>query len=840
MWSLLSLPDLKYVQKTLNPYSITIGQSSDFNVKIKNNGSMGLKLNANSSIQFSSNDQLYSFNLIDDRIIKGNSEAELIFKSNNKPIILERSYYFPKILLDGEKDNKEKYSKILNIVSDSLNVDSPVNLSIVKGTLFPDTVAFNQDTQFSVEVVNTGSADALIDESNSYIKIVDGSTIYKSFLLGDSLVSGNSSKRLSFVGSNINSTFSNGTHQANFELIGLDRNKYSFSFTDSTSSDYLSIITAPNISYASGLKPEIIKPGENIFIELVVNNSGQAYVTLDTNTTLRFSYGDRIFSTNLSYPVFLDGGIKNKKLQFNGKIFEDSGTYGKFPIVLDLNGNYLNRVAFIQNDLIADSIYVWSGRGAEILSIHYIDGSIAGIPDGDINKGDLIKIKFDRQMNLEPIALYDVKEAFTLISKGDRFSRNNSEVLKTFDMLNYDGTDKDSVVFIELGDNPLLSNSGATKRLYNNSSQKTDIKTSYDPSLIIINTNIKENIIVGTDGSDAGFPMNKANLDSQLIKINNVDSSMSFYTKFSVLAYDTIPPVMLNVYPNWNLEKNVSSMTPFKAFISGRNYIYKDHLASYLNEVIINKDSIDFFIENHERLFSALSEINNINPGKIKELRKELDSYNIMINDNDSPILINPFKKMFSPIIGPIKYNFSTVSVLPDTFYSLEGPLTNFERSSEDYIISDNTIPSYNLEIRNNKDFADKTFSWLHIPTAEQSYVYVDSFAVSKQRGSRSVESYHVWSAPNPFIKSRSEKIEIEYELSDNVENIELILVDSAGRLVKKWKNTELNSSRGLHRVNNGWDGTNMNQDKISSGVYLLYLKIDNTLKSSWVIAYKS
>jgi len=177
--------------------------------------------------------------------------------------------------------------------------------------------------------------------------------------------------------------------------------------------------------------------------------------------------------------------------------------------------------------------------------------------------------------------------------------------------------------------------------------------------------------------------------------------------------------------------------------------------------------------------------------------------------------------------------------VEPDTFIAGDNASIEFDRTVEDYAIKANFIPKYNLTIESTLDFSSKTYAWLNFGTATKSYSYVDSFSVSNERGMRSLDGYFVWSAPNPFIKKSSNKIEIEYELVKDVNIIELILIDSAGRLVKKWDNKLLNSTKGIHRLNNGWDGTDMNGNNISSGVYLLYLKIENTLKSSWIIAYQ-
>ena len=836
-WTLLSLPNLSYVDSSIIPQSVTKGQNVEFVVTVFNQGSMGLTLNNNSNITLSTGSDSIGMNIIDEKIVIGNSKTDLRFVSSLIPNSLSYRYYYPRLELMGMKDNNELYSSIISISSDSIQIDSPVELSIVQGTLLPDTVAHNQDVSFSVEVKNKGSADAIIDESKSWIKINDGPLQYKSVLTGNSLISGLSQKRVSFIGTKIDSQFSLTFYKASFQMEGLDHNGFSFISVDSTNDEYLAVITPPKIVYSSGLTPTVIKPGEEIAFELLVNNKGQAPLMLDTNTTLQFSYGNKTYTSNLSQSVYLQGEMENKVLKFHRKMVTNSGRFGKFPIYLDLNGHYLRNVPFTQNNLFTDSVYVWSGRGAEIASISYIDGSINGVPDGIINGNDLIKIKFDREIH--PINSQNVSNVFTLISEGDRFSQDETALIKNPDDFDYVGIDEDSVTFIELGNEPIIANSGASNRNVNNPNSLTIIRAEYNPSLIIINTNIDEGVIVGVDGSDAGFPMNKTNLDSQLFEINLPGQDYQKFSRFSILALDDIQPAVLNVYPNWDIEKNISAYTPFKAFISGRNFVYEEDLVSFITELFSNNDSIEYYVNDYLKLYSKVNSMIFDNPEGVLSLRTKLDSYDIMSSNKTSSILINPFKRMFMPVLDPIRYNFTNNMVEPDTFIAGDNASIEFDRTVEDYAIEADFIPKYNLTIESTSDFSNKTYAWLNFETATKSYSYVDSFSVSNERGMRSLDGYFVWSAPNPFIKKSNNKIEIEYELIKDVNIIELILIDSAGRLVKKWDNKLLNSTKGIHRVNNGWDGSDMNGDNISAGVYLLYLKIENTLKSSWIIAYQ-
>ena len=96
-----------------------------------------------------------------------------------------------------------------------------------------------------------------------------------------------------------------------------------------------------------------------------------------------------------------------------------------------------------------------------------------------------------------------------------------------------------------------------------------------------------------------------------------------------------------------------------------------------------------------------------------------------------------------------------------------------------------------------------------------------------------------VRTAPNPFTKS--DNVVIEYVLPSDVSghSLELMIIDSAGRLVRKWRDNSLVSSAGVHRVTGGWDLSNGDGIRVGQGLYLLCLQIDSNMKATWVMAGK-
>jgi hypothetical protein len=154
--------------------------------------------------------------------------------------------------------------------------------------------------------------------------------------------------------------------------------------------------------------------------------------------------------------------------------------------------------------------------------------------------------------------------------------------------------------------------------------------------------------------------------------------------------------------------------------------------------------------------------------------------------------------------------------------------------------ISDFTILN-NFEVMHPGVKLTDKHLWFKIKTIlnDQSSLYNYSIIIDSRQRPRSEEGNFIWSAPNPFNVSGGQPMVIEYEISDQVEKVEVLIIDSGGTIVTNWDKSELGINIGRNRIANGWDGRNKNSQRVSSGMYLLILKIDNEIKSSWMMALR-
>ena len=130
---------------------------------------------------------------------------------------------------------------------------------------------------------------------------------------------------------------------------------------------------------------------------------------------------------------------------------------------------------------------------------------------------------------------------------------------------------------------------------------------------------------------------------------------------------------------------------------------------------------------------------------------------------------------------------------------------------------------------------------WIKVNTILENQFTVDSYQITidaRERPRSDGENF-IWSAPNPYKIGNNEPMVIEYEISNNINKVEVLIIDSGGTLVYIWEDYELSKNIGRNRISGGWSARNKSAFKVSSGMYLLVLKIDNEIKSSWMMVIR-
>ena len=140
--------------------------------------------------------------------------------------------------------------------------------------------------------------------------------------------------------------------------------------------------------------------------------------------------------------------------------------------------------------------------------------------------------------------------------------------------------------------------------------------------------------------------------------------------------------------------------------------------------------------------------------------------------------------------------------------------------------------------MKNNAGYEDLVKAQFTISTILDSFQREEEFAFQDISFDRNEDGFLILTGPNPCISC--EYIAIQYSLPVETNGETSIhLIDSAGRLVKKWMDSQLNHSVGSHRVSGDWNLMNESGRRVSSGAYLFLLRVNNQTKASWIIALK-
>ena len=464
--------------------------------------------------------------------------------------------------------------------------------------------------------------------------------------------------------------------------------------------------------------------------------------------------------------------------------------------------------------------------------------------DGVINKEDIIKIKFSEKLNDLILTGKSADKYFLFVTENDRFGLNDSSVVVSSNTVSYYGADLDSSLHVVLGDDAILANSSATSRILDieGTGKTTLIRTENNPSIMIIDPNITMNMIQGEIGSDVGYPTNRDSLDNQIIQIASGQNTESIYSKFAVLVDDEEQPTIANFYPYVSDTMGVYPYTPVKGFITGRNLIYYSDLVSILS----NYPAIDFnssqLKSNTDYLPQLLKTIEgsvNINPLVDDLLDYKFDG---LAGDlNDSLVIVNPLKQMFTSINEPLEFSFEDSGLFPEDFLNKNNMELAYDSEFDNSWNFNETSVNNNFEISKPGIKLINSQLWIKVNTILENQFTVNSYQITidERERPRSDGENFIWSAPNPYKIGNNEPMVIEYEISNNINKVEVLIIDSGGTLVYIWEDYELSKNIGRNRISGGWSARNKSAFKVSSGMYLLVLKIDNEIKSSWMMVIR-
>ncbi len=720
-------------------------------------------------------------------------------------------------------------------------------LHFTESLLSPDRLYFCSSTD---EIINSASTDEIILYPTD-MKIEPGEIDSISFKVSNTGgVKGSISAGISLAGIDLHD------YQ---KIYNYDLNKSKFTVMG----DIFTVVE-PAYLYVNNLKRSTEKDvtaGNKFEVKVHINNSGEEKIE---NILLQISSKYSTFNNSESSSfdttiVSLQGGRLKEELNFilDAPDFSitDTLTIGIASAVAKNTGSLLTNYGQRTINL---SIPVIGSAPPLIDYVRYIDGGYDKIPDGKINKDDLILIKFDKEVSGSRYNV-NASRVFSIIGEEDRLFTTDTSYIISPESAGYSGSDADSLLFIQLGNDPVLANSSASNRKYigDGSDSFTRVRFQYSPSMLVIDPGIEEGLLKGVSSNDAGYSIYRDTLSYQIKEIANFNDNNIFYNKYCIVVDDGIPPHIVNRSPiNLSASGNkeyISKYSDVKAFITGRNLVSYDTLKTDLTN-LFSESLANVFLKDYSLLSDSLSELIDQGNQNAREFIEEYKNkikiyenpnliYDRIKNKNSDPLYtINPLAQMFTPLnFDAIEYTYSDspspVSNFSDVPDSADAAFDETEQVIPPDNIAYNTVVKYSSA---RDELGSGVYTWFNIPNSF-GVSYVDSvfFRISdKPDGLKSSYGYVLLAGPNPFDPVNDNGLSFQYELSNDHSRAEILIIDSAGRLVNKIECSE--AGQGKHTAPQRWNGRNFGGKIVSRGIYLSVLEVGGSeARASFIIVVK-
>ena len=261
-------------------------------------------------------------------------QATLAFDSLAVPAGAPRGRHPARLLLDGVESG-QPYTATIGFAPDSVDVLDPALLSVVAGSLAPDTVSAGQARPVSVTLRNAGDVPFTLDPSTA---LHFGPPLSLTRTLGASpTLSAGQSVALSFTGGALGSGSPPGTAATTLDVFGTEDG---VSRAQSLPGDPIEVMAPASPQYVGrSTVPTQTRPGQTIDVTLDVRNAGGSPFVLDPQSSrLAVTDGVDVMTGLASGSAFTLGPGALATLTFPGMAVPASMASQPYRVSLTLQG----------------------------------------------------------------------------------------------------------------------------------------------------------------------------------------------------------------------------------------------------------------------------------------------------------------------------------------------------------------------------------------------------------------------------------------------------------------------------------------------------------------------
>ncbi|MEJ2722218.1 MAG: hypothetical protein P8181_13950, partial [bacterium] len=192
-WTITQSADVRYVQGTIAPDSVSRGRTHGLSVKLLNNSSGStVTVRSTSRIEFTDGSATYSANLTQDEAFGPKASRVVDFVPTTVPIAIKADRTYDVTLYIDGLDNDVPFQDTLHTadVGDLLTVLRPADVTYNPGSLNPQQVSQGISQWFEIGVINSGSAEVHLTPGSTTLSFGPGYTAtldpnYETVIAGD-------------------------------------------------------------------------------------------------------------------------------------------------------------------------------------------------------------------------------------------------------------------------------------------------------------------------------------------------------------------------------------------------------------------------------------------------------------------------------------------------------------------------------------------------------------------------------------------------------------------------------------------------------------------------------
>ncbi|MGD1047974.1 MAG: Ig-like domain-containing protein, partial [Candidatus Krumholzibacteriaceae bacterium] len=324
-----SAASVVYVSSTLNPSTVSKGQSYPFSLSLRNDGQASVLLDgAKTKLTFTDGSHPVQVALGSTGALPGNKVTGITFPAATIPLAIATGNYLVTVILGGT-ENGGAFADTL-ILGDRVDVVNPAHLVYHVNTVHPTIVSKRSAVAFNVGVDNTGGAHVECNPDSTWITFKNGSVVYLARLDGTHGTSiGPGANTLYFASVTVPDAMPTGLYSATVRVMGTE-NGLPFS-TSFVLSDQISVQNPSQLAIASTTVSQSAITADQApawYDSIRVDNNGGATVRLDSLSVRLYAGSTEVTNQCVLTPQnfnphvdMLSGGTgKTIDVQFNDNV----------------------------------------------------------------------------------------------------------------------------------------------------------------------------------------------------------------------------------------------------------------------------------------------------------------------------------------------------------------------------------------------------------------------------------------------------------------------------------------------------------------------------------------